>query len=367
MRGYKFLLIVMFAAVAGLPDAAHAQFSPRGIVGAITHPFGAMLGHFGHFPRSRPSRMTHESRLPSTPPAPPRARLGGLGPAAWSSAYEDVLGYTFWPSEYAEQVRAHGFDVIAAAIIGATSGREPARVATTGAAVHSDSNSVQACNQGTDAEVTWPVSQIEQATRLSGTQREALGRLQTALAESIKNINAGCRDVGSLRPLDRITANVQELWTVRDAGIYVRGPIKAFYDSLTDAQRAGFKWKQSQNDLSQSAKVANSSMARQYQACASPSLESSQRLLKEIDEKVRPSTEQNASIEALRKTSIDMAKLLTALCAQPIPADPVARLDSVNNQLSSMSYAATSLEIALDGFYAQLDDDQKARFDSLGR
>jgi hypothetical protein len=42
----------------------------------------------------------------------------------------------------------------------------------------------------------------------------------------------------------------------------------------------------------------------------------------------------------------------------------VARLDSANNQLLSASYAATSLEIALYGFYAQLDDNQKARFDS---
>jgi hypothetical protein len=70
-------------------------------------------------------------------------------------------------------------------------------------------------------------------------------------------------------------------------------------------------------------------------------------------------------MEALRKMSTDMAKLLTASCAQPIPADPVARLDSANNQLSSMGYTATSLEIAFDGFYAQLDDDQKAGFDVL--
>jgi hypothetical protein len=42
----------------------------------------------------------------------------------------------------------------------------------------------------------------------------------------------------------------------------------------------------------------------------------------------------------------------------------VARLDSTNNQLPSMSYAATLLEIAFNGFYAQLDDNQKARFDA---
>jgi hypothetical protein len=62
-----------------------------------------------------------------------------------------------------------------------------------------------------------------------------------------------------------------------------------------------------------------------------------------------------------------MAKLLTASCAQSIPVDPIARLDSANDQLTAISYAATSVEIALDGFYAQLDEAQKDKFDSIGR
>ncbi len=185
--------------------------------------------------------------------------------------------------------------------------------------------------------------------------------------KSIKNIKAGCGDGSSLAPLDRLTASLEELWAVRDSGIYIRAPLKAFYNSLSDAQKAGFEWKQPQGNSAQNSKAADSGMARQYQACAAPSLESSELMLKEIEEKVRPSKQQAASMQALRKTSAEMAKLLTASCAQPIPADPVARLNSANNQLSSMSYAATSLEIALDGFYAQLDHDQKARFDSLGR
>ena len=364
MSRRKFLLVVVLAAAAGLPAAAHAQISPRGIIGAFTRPLGAMLGRFGHFPRRHHGNNAYESQ-PSGPPSQPQ--LGSVGPLAWQSAYEDVLGYTFWPGEYAEHIRAHGFDVVAAAIIGARRGREPARVATTGAAVASESNATQACDQTADAQITWPVSQIEQMAQLDGTQREALGRLQTALAESIKTIKAGCRDVSSLPPLDRVTASLQQIWAVRDAGIYVRMPLKAFYDSLTDAQKAGFKWKQPQDNSGQSSKAADSTMARQYQACASPSLESSEQMLNEIQEKVRPNKKQSASMESLRKTTTDMAKLLTASCAQSISADPVARLDSANNQLSSMSYAATSLEIALDGFYAQLDRGQKASFDLLGR
>lgn len=373
MHRHKILLIAFLAATTALPDAANAQFSPSGVMGAVTLPFRAMLDRFGHFPRSRRSHMTQDHMTQDHMAQdmrranPPAAQLGDVGPVGWPSAYEDVLGFTFWPGRYTGQVRAHGFDVIAAAMTGSARGPKLARTVTTGAAVQSDSNanSVSACDKNADAQVDWPTSQIEQTTQLNAAQRDALGKLKTALAESIKTIKAGCRDVSALPPTERIKAAVQELWAVRDAGIYIRSPLKAFYETLTDAQKAGFAWKQPTDKPGQAAKAASRGMARQYQACAAPSLEVSERLLGQIEQDVRPSNEQAASMQALRKTSSDMAKLLTAPCAQPIPGNPVARLDAANDQLSSMSFAATSMEIALDSLYAQLGAEQKAKFDSL--
>jgi hypothetical protein len=373
MRGHRILLIVLLAAMTALPEAANAQFSPRGVVGAVTMPLRAMLGRFGHFPRSRRSRTTQDHMIQDhvaqdmRRPNPPAAQLGEVGPIGWPSAYEDVLGFTFWPSRYVEQVRAHGFDVIATAMTSSARGPQLARTVTTGAAVQSDSNanSVSACDKDADVQIDWPASQIEQTTQLNAAQRDALGKLKIALAESIKTIKAGCRDVSSLPPTARIKAAVHELWAVRDAGIYIRAPLKTFYETLSAAQKASFAWKQPTDNSSQGGKAASSAMARQYQACAVPSLEVSERLLGQIEQDVRPSNEQSASMQALRKASSDMAKMLTAPCAQPIPADPVARLDAANDQLSSMSFAATSMEIALDSFYAQLGIEQKAKFDSL--
>ena len=244
-----------------------------------------------------------------------------------------------------------------------------ARASTTGAAVQSDSNTNPAdvCDQGLDTRIEWPITKIEQSTQLNDTQKVTLGKLRTALSESVKNLKAHCRDVNPLQPLDRITATLQELWALRDAGIYVRAPLKDFYDSLTEAQKAAFAWKQPSEEPGKGAEAANSSMARQYQACASPSLESADRMMKQVEQQVRPySEEQATSVQALRKTSASMAKLLTATCGQPVPTDPVARLDAANDHLSALSYAATSLKIAFDAFYAQLDDQQKARFNSIG-
>ncbi|MBI3702358.1 MAG: Spy/CpxP family protein refolding chaperone [Rhizobiales bacterium] len=297
---------------------------------------------------------------------PPNQELADSGLIAWPNAYQDVLGYTLWPATYAAQVRGHGFNLIADTVTAAPRGTEMARNATTGSAQSdSDVSSTQACNK--DVQMSWPVSQIEQTAHLNDAQREALGRLRTALTESIKTMTATCRDVASLPPTNRLDATVQQLWALRDAGIYVRVPLKDFYDSLTDAQKTLFKWRQPQDSSRQGANATKAAMGRQYQACASQSLAGSERLIKQIEQEVRPSKEQGESIEALRKTSGEMAKLLTASCAQPIPADPVARLDSVNDQLTAISYAATSVEIALDGFYAQLDEAQKEKFDSIGR
>src|SRR5581483_7192462 len=43
-------------------------------------------------------------------------RLGLVGPAAWPSALEDVVGYALWPADYSERLRSHGIgDVLATA------------------------------------------------------------------------------------------------------------------------------------------------------------------------------------------------------------------------------------------------------------
>ncbi len=368
MRGQKILFIVLLAAATALPQAAQAQFSPRGIIGALTHPLRSMLGRFGHFPRGhRPGaeREAHQAGSPS-------AQFGDAGPAGWPSAYQDIIGFTFWPERYAGPVRAHGLDVVADALMSVGHGPEVARN-TTGAAVQNDSNGndAEACGQPSGAQIEWPASQIELDGKLDDAQRAALGKLQTAVSEAIKTIKTGCRDLHALPPLDRLKATLQELWAVRDAGIYVRAPLKAFYDSLNDQQKNDFDWKQPDDRAKPNAKpdngAMNGAMAKQYQACAAPSLGASERLLRQIEQEVQPRKEQDQAMQDLRKTVSDMAKLATAPCAQPIPESPLARLDAANDQLSNLSYAATSIEIALDGLYAQLDDGQKAKFDSLGR
>jgi LTXXQ motif family protein len=108
-------------------------------------------------------------------------------------------------------------------------------------------------------------------------------------------------------------------------------------------------------------------MNRQYQACAAQNAEKAERLVREIEMRVRPTKDQAASFENFHKVSSEMARLLIASCVKPIPADPMARLDEANDQLTAINYAATTVQIAFNDFYARLDGAQKSRFDSFSR
>jgi hypothetical protein len=377
MHGRNILLITTLSAAILLPDAGHAQLSPQGVIGGIARPFRQMLGHFGHFPRARHRRaVAAESRTAAPIPsnetsASAGSRLGWVGPPAWPSAYEDMLGFTLWPDDYASRLRGRGFDVIADTITGRFNlPRSSARTATTGAAVKSDADnetSAERCGDTSSTESNWPTARVEQMLPLSDAQHAALEKLQLAATQSVKKIREDCDGPDPLAPPDRLRALVQTLWTLRDAGISVREPVKSFYDALINTQKNAFTSHQPQSNSPPDPKAADNGMNKQYQACTSQNAEKAERLIQDIEMRVRPNKDQAASLENFHKVSADMAKLLIASCAQPISADPMARLDAADDQLTAMNYAATTVQIAFDDFYLKLNNDQRTRFESPSR
>jgi hypothetical protein len=374
MRARAAIVAGLLAAAVPLDSPAQAQFSPQGIVGGVTRPLRQMLGNFGHYPRSHRHRSSGGARAAA--PVPDRdaaqstvkSRLGHAGPAAWVTAYEDVLGFAFWPDDYGAQFRSRGFDVIADTITGRFDRtRESTRVATTGAARSDGGSGVSSdqCNDAASAGDKWPASRIEQLLQLSDAQHATLEKVQLAANDAVKTIKSNCHQLGDLSPPDRLRALVQALWIVRDGGIAMRAPVKNFYESLTSAQNS-FAFQQPQNAPPPDDKTQGGEN-KQYQACAAQNIGGAERLVKEIEMKVRPDKTQAASLGNLHKVSSDMAKLLIASCAQPIPADPLARLDSASDQITAMNYAASNVQIALDDFYGRLSQQQKARFEATGR
>ncbi len=316
MRGRVILFTALL--VIGLQaEVAQAQFSPEALIGRVARPLRSMLGRLGHFPAARrpavraPAVGSGAGAIGSSTNAQSTPQLAATGPLAWPTAYEDAIGYTFWPNDYAGKVRSHGFDIIAAPL--SVSSRRPAVARASMASVESDADDLNVstgCGADQNPQMTWPKAQIEQTLQLNDAQRDAIGKFQTALFESTKSLKASCRDIAALSPTARLDTTVQSLWAVRDAGVYIRAPLKTFYDGLSDEQKAKFEWKQppqddgGQNtDANQNTKPQDSAMARQYQMCAAPSLEGSERLMKRIEQQVRPHKEQSAVMEGLRKAS----------------------------------------------------------------
>jgi hypothetical protein len=376
MRWRTTIVLGMLGASVTIPELAQAQFSPQGLLGGITRPFRQMLGNLGHYPRSHRHRTsTADSQASATAPsnevpAAERARLGWAGPPAWANAYEDILGFTFWPDDYAPRLRARGFDVVADTITGHFDmARRANRVATTGAATENDASNEGSRSRCDDANApaVWPKTRVEQILQLTDSEHEALEKLQSAIVESMKPVKSDCGASAEMSPPDRLGALVQTIWAVRDAGISVRGPLKNFYDSLTVTQKNSFASRRPQTEPPADAKDASPAMNKQYQACAAQNAEKAERLAKEIEMRVRPTKDQAASFENFHKVSSDMAKLLIASCVQPVPADPMARLDDANDRLTAINYAATTVQIAFDEFYTKLDGAQKSRFEALSR
>ena len=361
---------ILLAAVP--PDGpAQAQLSPQGIIGGMTRPLRQMLGTLGHFPRAHRHRSSNAARAATPPPdreAPGsvRSRLGRAGPVTWPTAFEEVVGFALWPDDYASQFRGRGFDVIADTVTGRFDRmRSPTRVATTGTARSDGSNDVATdqCSDASSADGKWPASKIEQLLQLSDAQRATLDKLQLAANDAIKAITSHCHQLGELPPPDRLRTLVQALWVVRDGDIAMRAPLKDFYESLTSAQKNSFAVRQPQS-APPSDDGAQGGANRQYQACAMQNIGSAERLVKEIEMRVKPDKMQAASLDNLQKVSSDMAKLLIASCAQPIPADPLDRLDSASDRITAMNYAASNVQIALDDFYGRLSQTQRARLEA---
>jgi hypothetical protein len=374
MRVRTVIVAGLLVAAVPLDSPAQAQLSPQGILGGVTRPFRQMLGHLGHFPRSYRHRSSSGARATVATPdrntqGAVKSRLGRAGPAAWATAYEEVLGFAFWPDDYGAQFRSRGFDLIADTITGRFDRmRAPTRVATTGAARSDSGNDVSAdqCNDVSTADDKWPASRVEQLLQLSDAQHATLDKVQSAANDAVNAIKSNCHQLGDLSPPDRLRALVQALWVVRDGDMAMRAPLKDFYESLTSAQKNSFAAPQSQSAAAPDDRTQGDAN-KQYQACAAQNVGSAERLVKEIEMKVKPDKRQAASLENLHKVSSEMAKLLIASCARPIPADPLGRLDSASDQITAMNYAASNVQIALDDFYGRLSQAQKTRFEATGR
>jgi hypothetical protein len=286
-------------------------------------------------------------QLQLTMQAPPPTSLSSLPVADFASIDDDFFGYVFVPSSYDTRLWAHGERDMIQTVFNKGSTSAPPNCG----------------DQGTKRAAPL-IERIEQATRPNEEQHAALRELQAALSKAFDEIRTTCRDIAPITPTARLRAMQERLFAIRDAGLSIRIALAKFYDSLTNEQRAPFD----NNDTTASTdQKQNNGTQSAAQVCAAQIQAPYAWPAAVIGRRVRPNEQQRVSLEALQKTLFGMAMYLKGACPSDAQLTPIARLDAAMHRLDGMLYAVIAISPALDDFYGQLSDEQKARFNSIDR
>jgi hypothetical protein len=132
--------------------------------------------------------------------------------------------------------------------------------------------------------------------------------------------------------------------------------------ALNDDQRQRFNAMNGSTEGTPSAGIAGNMAA----ACSQPASSFIDLPAQRIEQVVQPTVQQQSAFDDLKKSAQHASDQLQSSCPTAVPKSPLARLDAVGTRLSAMADAIKSVRPNLQIFYASLNDDQKARFNTMG-
>ena len=296
--------------------------------------------------------------------------VGWIGPWFWPYAYGDFFYFALWPWDYwyYDPFWAYGYGDIYDAVFFPYSyddyvqgPRAPERMARLKQGI------VQSCNEEAGEVTGWPIDQIQGAVQPDQRQSQMLDDLGNAIVKASDEIRAHCQTNIAFTPTARLDQMHQRLQGLVDGVNTVSPALSGFYDSLSDEQKARF------NDIAPQA----SRTARRGQAAPGDLTRLNIKdqcdagmmawPTDQIDRVVRPDDAQRAKLQALQSAASQAADTIKAACPADVPPTPPARLSAVGQRLGAMLQGVETMQPALADFYNSLSDDQKARFNSMGR
>jgi LTXXQ motif family protein/Pentapeptide repeats (8 copies) len=293
--------------------------------------------------------------------------IGWIGPWFWPFAYGDFFYFALWPWDYwyYDPFWAYGWgDIYDAVFFPYSYGdyvqgpRAPERMARLKQGI------AQNCNEEAGEVTGWPIDQIQAAVQPDQRQSQLLDDLGNAVVKASDEIRAHCQSNISFTPTGRLEQMHDRLGALVDAVNIVSPPMSAVYNSLSDEQKARFdnispraprRGQAAQGDLT-AATIRGQCDAGMM---AWPT--------DQIDRVVRPDDAQRAKLQALQSAASQAADTIKAACPNDVPPTPPARLTAVGQRLQAMLRGVETMQPALADFYNSLSDDQKARFNSMGR
>jgi hypothetical protein len=301
----------------------------------------------------------------------------------WPYVYNDMFYYTFWPTAYDDGYWAYAYDNVldgafwaygdpysAFAYAGPnpdTAGLTGGKARSRGRASSGEAASGQfaaACAQNASI-ADWPFDQIQTAIDLNPDQQAFLHRLGAAAQQAADALRHSCPSTFPLTPPGRLQAMVARLEATVSAIDIIRPVLAAFYNSLNDEQKARFNAIGPNLGSPQGTQTAGSTPTNNSCGGAKPGLIDLP--IDQIERTVRPTNAQLRPLEQLRNASNSAVDTLTSACPDVVPGTPVGRLDVMRERFAAMLQAAKTLQPALNNFYALLNNEQKAAFNTLGQ
>ncbi len=289
--------------------------------------------------------------------APEQSRAqpaGWAGPLFWPHAYDGVFEYAFGLPRDDNQFWARGFgDVIDGMFA------PPARE-TTGRASNDGQRAWQGlCGSEAPAAPDITIARVREAVQPTAEQQGAIEELRKALLRATERIGSACPAGPAATPPERLHLMIARLTAMRQAVITVQGPLRTFYDQLSEEQKQALE-----RIGSDSGAASASTDASAGAGCAAPVANWPQA---QIERVVQPTKAQRAPLEQLRQTALGLAQFVASTCPASAPRTAPARLEAIKERLGALRYAASNVSSAYEQFYASLSDAQKARLQSVSR
>src|SRR5512139_1974424 len=332
--------------------------------GRFAAPFAQAAGvnarhRFGHVAAHRAWRRGHRAHF-----------VAWYGPVFWPYAYSDIFDYTFWPYGYEDGYWAYAYDDFIDGLFWGDAGPpEDYAYAAPSAAPSVPRPSyagVQECKQPGIGITAWPFTDIERKVGLDPDQKQLLGDVRKASQDAAAVFKASCpaESVFPLTPPGRLGAMTARLDATLQAVQTVRPPLEKFYNSLSDEQKERFnqigpKTTQTSAEASEAAKAA--------EACKQPKEGLANLPIEKIEDAVNPTDAQAAELDKLQDATTKAVSIMQAACPAETPITPTGRLEAMEKRLQAMIDAANTVKPALENFYASLTNEQKARFNRIGR
>ncbi len=293
------------------------------------------------------------------------------GPVFWPYVYDDVFSYTFFPASYDLGYWSYAYDdLVDSAYYPAGSSYaeddEAPAPAPEGAIPppRQRTSAVEATagQSGCGGEITaWPIDKIRRAVQPTPAQDDLLDALRESAGDAAAILKDACPTTKGMTPPERMQATAERLEATLEAVKTVRPALTEFYDALNDDQQSRFT--DALAPKVQSHKAQEQSDSR----CSDSKSAIATFPTQQLEEALKPNEDQQFLIDDLEAAATKAVELLQKACPRGTPDTPAERLAVMEERLSAMAQAAKIVQPAVEDLYAALNDDQKARYNALGR